>query len=55
MHVCYKLFGKSLLSHLAQEPSCYVIPGLRYKDRYKLCVKVVTLHYIPLVTSEDSE
>ena len=53
VHVCYKLFGKSLLSHLVQEPSCYVIPGLRYEDRYKLCLIIGTVHYIPPVTFED--
>ena len=59
MHVCYKPVGKGLnlfgKSHLAQEPSCYVIPGLRYEDRYNLCVTIVTVHYILLVTSEDGD
>ena len=30
------LLGKSLLSCLVQEPSFYVIPGLRYEGKYKL-------------------
>ena len=27
------LFNKSLLSHLVQEPSSYVVPGLRYEGK----------------------
>jgi len=29
------LFNKSLLSRLVQEPSSYVVPGLRYEGKYK--------------------
>ena len=49
------LFDKSPLSHLLQEPSCYVIPELRYEDGYKLCLIIVTVHYVLPVTSEDSD
>ena len=56
MHVGYNLFIKGYSiwqepTHLVQKPSSYVIPGLRYEDRYKLCLTIGTVHYI--VTFDD--
>ena len=39
------LIGKSLLYHLVEKPSSYVIPGLRYEGKYKLCSIIGTVHY----------
>ena len=44
------LIGESLIYGLVQEPSSYVVPGLRYEGKYKLHSIVGTIHYI--VTEE---
>jgi len=38
--------SKRLLSHLFQEPSFYVVPGLRYEDRYKLHFIIGTIRML---------
>ena len=37
------LIGESLLYCLVQEPSSYVIPGLRYEGKYKLRLIIGTV------------
>ena len=40
------LIGESLLYALVQQPSSYVVPGLRYEGKYKLHSIIGTIHYI---------
>ena len=39
------LFSKNLLDRFVQEPSFYVIPGLRYEGKYKLHLIIGTVRY----------
>ena len=39
------LISESLLYHLVQEPSSYVVPGLRYEGKYKLRLIIGTVRY----------
>ena len=40
------LIGESLLYGLVQEPSSYVVPGLRYEGKYKLHLIIGNIRYI---------
>ena len=40
------LIGESLLYDLVQQPSSYVVPGLRYEGKYKLHSIIGTVRYI---------
>ena len=40
------LIGESLLYCLVQEPSSYVVPGLRYEGKYKSHSIIGTVHYM---------
>ena len=51
MHVCCNRvipFCKSTLFSLVQEPSSYVVPGLKFEGRYNLCLIIGIVWYMCL-------